>query len=134
MAGAGPSDVHGHHVAAGLRVWLRDRTAVVLEARIELTRVERVAIALRPSLLFSGNAELRSSATLDYSFADWIRVYAGGGFSWNESGSGALETLASAGIDMLVGDRIVVNCHLNSLFQQDDIDTELFALVGVRRR
>jgi len=116
-----------YYVGLGIRTGLYDSTALVIDSRITLARVEPWTASLRPTLLLAGAPELRVAATIDYVIEDRVVPYAGAGIAWNESGSARTDPMLAAGLDWVLVGPLVLDLNLNHLFQPNDTDTEFTA-------
>lgn len=115
------------YVGLGIRAGLYDSTALVIDSRITLARVEPWSISLRPTLLFADAPELRVSATIDLMIQDRVVPYAGAGAAWNESQSARIDFMLSAGLDWALFGPLVLDVNLNHLIKPKDTDTEFTA-------
>ena len=125
-----PAGIERHFAGIGVRAFFRDTTAMVLGARLSLIEGDRFSVAVRPALLLSGVAELRMAVTAGVRLGTRGRVYLGAGAAFNESGSGVLYPMATAGIDVKALGPIVLNLNGNYLLKPYDGDAEASLLVA----
>ena len=113
------------YVGLGVRAWLNDSTALVIDSRITAARIADWTVSLRPALLFAGEPELRMPITLD--LAAWNRLffYGGAGIALNESRSARADPMITAGLDLAVFGCLVLDINLNHLIKPGGTDTEL---------
>ena len=112
-------------VGFGLRAGLRDSTALVLAARVRIACIDPLEFCLRPTLLVAGGVEARASLTAGAPLGNRIRLYGGGGVAYNESGSGRVDPMLSAGVEVTLFRRLGIGLSIGHLLKEEGGDTEL---------
>ncbi|MEM6251364.1 MAG: hypothetical protein AAF821_00450 [Cyanobacteria bacterium P01_D01_bin.156] len=113
-----------NYVGAGVRSGLNDSTALVLDSKFEVIQFEQNSLSVRPAVLIGDQFEGRFPVSFDLPFDEQFLVFGGGGFAYNFDESD-LDPMITAGLDMSLTERLVLNVEGNLILKSDDTDAEI---------
>ncbi|HSM83816.1 MAG TPA: hypothetical protein VLS96_19155 [Nodosilinea sp.] len=120
-----------YYLGAGVRAGFNDNTSVVIDSKAKLLDLGSAAtLSVRPSVVFSGNTELRLPLSLDFALDRGLYPYAGAGVTYNADGNSSVDPMITAGLDLGLGRHLVLDLNGSVLFKPSDTDTELTATLN----
>jgi hypothetical protein len=114
----------------GLRAGFRDAPALVSGLDIHVSPSAALGASLRQAVLIADSLESRTTLTIDLPIGTCIRTYAGIGVAYNESGSGYLDPMVTAGVDLTLLGPLGISMTVNHLSRETGSDTEMIVSVG----
>lgn len=128
-APAALADPPDNYVGGGVRAEFNDDTAAVIHAKVKVLDLGKFSLSGRPALIIGNSAELRLAATAEGDIAPRLSPYGGGGIAINKDGSGDVDPLLTAGLDIKVIKQLVVQVGGNLIFT-NGTDAEVMATVN----
>ena len=113
-----------NYVGAGVRSGLNDDTALVLDSKFELIQLEESSLSVRPAVLIGDEFEGRFPVSFDLPLDDEFIVFGGGGLAYNFD-EGDLDPMFTAGVDLGITERLVINIEGNLIIKSNDTDAEI---------
>ncbi|MGB7416789.1 MAG: hypothetical protein WA902_21515 [Thermosynechococcaceae cyanobacterium] len=123
------ADPPNNYIGGGVRAEFNDDTAAVIHAKIKVLDLGKFSLSGRPALVIGNSAELRLAATGEADIAPRLSPYGGGGIAINKDGSGDVDPLLTAGLDVTVIKQVVLQVGGNLIFS-NGTDAELTATVN----
>jgi hypothetical protein len=124
---AKPAD---NYVGVGVRGGFGDDTDAIVNAKFKITDFGGVSLSGRPAVFLGDYTEFRLSLTGEREIAPGWAPFLGGGLATNTDKSGEVNPMLTAGLDVQVSDRFVLQVGGNLIFQSNDTDKELTATVN----
>ena len=129
-----PTQVPDYYLGVGARGLKGDPLAAVIGAKLKLFDLDALTLSTRPALLLGGyDDEWSLPFTVEgkvnsYGFA-W---FGGAGLRHGMDDLGETDPMVTGGIDLPLGNRLVLNVTINYMWQIaiDDLDGELFVSLG----
>ncbi len=114
-----------NYIGVGARGGLNDDTVGVINAKFKIIDLGGVSFSSRPAVFLGDYTELRLSLTGEKEIAPGWSPFLGGGLATNTDRSGELNFMLSAGLDLQVSEKFVLQVGGNYIFQSNDTDAEL---------
>jgi hypothetical protein len=129
-----PTEVPDNYVGVGARGLMGDPLAAVIGAKLKLFDLGGFTLSTRPALLFGGyDDEWSLPFTIEgklnsYGFA-W---FGGAGVRHGMDDLGDTDPMVTGGVDVSLGNRLVLNLTINYMWQTaiDDIDGEVLMSIN----
>lgn len=118
-----------NYVGLGVRTGLNDSTALVIDSKLKVIPLEQGSISFRPSILIGDDLESRLPISFDLPFEEQFLFFGGGGFAYNFDDSD-FDPMITAGVDMPINERLVLNVEGNLIFKSNDTDAEIAASIN----
>ena len=118
-----------NYVGAGVRSGLNDETALVLDSKFEVLQFEQASVSVRPALLIGDEFEGRLPVYYDLPLDSQFLFFGGGGFAYNFD-EGDFDPMLTAGLDLGLSERLILNVEGNLIIKSDDTDAELAVSVN----
>ncbi len=124
---AKPAD---NYIGVGIRGGLGDDTDAIINAKFKITDFGGVSLSGRPAIFLGDYTEFRFFLTGEREIAPGWSPFLGGGVATNTDRSGEINPTLTAGLDIQVSERFVLQVGGNIIFQSNDTDKELTATVN----
>jgi hypothetical protein len=129
-----PTQVPDYYLGVGARGLKGDALALVIGAKLKLFDLDELTLSTRPALLFGAyDDEWSLPFTVEgklnsYGFA-W---FGGAGVRHGMDDLGKTDPMVTGGIDLPLGNRLVLNVTINYMWQTaiDDLDGELLVSIN----
>jgi len=129
-----PPQVPDYYVGAGARGLKGDPLALVIGAKVKLADFDGFTLSTRPALLFGGyDGEWSLPFTVEGHLNSYGFAWVGGlGLRHGMDGLGATDPMVTGGIDLPLGNRLVLNFTINYMWQAaiDDLDGEFLMSIN----
>jgi hypothetical protein len=124
---AKPAD---NYVGVGVRGGLGDDTDAIVNTKFKITDFGGISLSSRPAILFGDYTELRLSFTGEKEIVPGWSPFIGGGVAANTDRNREINPMLTAGLDVQVSNRFVLQVGGNLIFQSSDTDKELTVTVN----
>ncbi len=114
-----------NYLGIGARAPLRDDPAVIINAKLKIADLGGVGISGRPAIFLGKYTELRFALTGEKEVSPGWTPFFGGGIATNTDGNGESNPMLSGGVDVQLGESLVLNIGGNFIFQSNDRDREI---------
>ncbi len=127
----GDNNEIGNYVGVGIRSGLNDSAALVLDSKLELLQLDQNTVSVRPAIYIGDDFEGRFPVSYDLILDEQLLFFGGGGFAYNFDDSD-LDPMLTAGVDMPLSERLILNVEGNLIFKSNDTDAEIAGSINWR--
>ncbi|MBT9311281.1 hypothetical protein [Leptothoe kymatousa] len=120
-----------NYAGAGIRAGFNDSTALVLDSKFQVFPLEMSSVSVRPAVYIGDDLEGRLPLSYDFLFDDGFLLFGGAGVAYNFD-EGDLDPMFTAGVDLGITERLVLNVEGNLIIKSNDTDAEVAASINWR--
>jgi hypothetical protein len=124
--------VPDYYVGAGARFGFNDNVSFVVDSKAKLADLGDFTVSARPSVLFGSDVELRLPLSIEAPLNDGVYPYGGAGVAYNADGNSSFDPMLTGGVDLELGNNLVLDVGLNVVFKPGNTDTEMAATLNYR--
>lgn len=121
-----------YYVGAGARFGFNDDAAFVVDSKAKLADLGDFTLSTRPAVMLGNDVELRLPISVEAPVHDGIFPYGGAGVAYNAGGNSRFDPLITGGVDVSLGENIVLDVGVNVIFKPNNTDTEFATTLNYR--
>ncbi|MEA5465635.1 hypothetical protein [Leptothoe sp. PORK10 BA2] len=130
LAQPGDNEI-GNYVGLGARSGLNDSFAVVIDSKFEIFKLDQNTVSVRPAIYVGDDFEGRLPISYDVILDEQLLFFGGGGFAYNFEDSD-FDPMLTAGLDMPLSERLILNVEGNLILKSNDTDAEIAGSINWR--
>lgn len=121
----------GNYVGLGVRSGLNDPFAAVIDSKLEIFKLDQNTVSVRPAIYIGDDFEGRFPISYDLILDEQFLFFGGGGFAYNFDDSD-FDPMLTAGVDMPLSERLILNVEGNLIIKSNDTDAEIAGSINWR--